>query len=185
MVYFEKIKGKDCFLSPTTTSDNKNWSKWLNISLEEADKKIEQIQNSMEKYFSIVDVNKRDSIGIVSFNDINQLYQNCTISITNPDEINYSNGIIYEAINLALDYAFNCLNMHSVSLWIPENQTSQIKCFKQSGFQESARRRESIRMGDLLIDNIHLDILSTEYRSVYINRYLEEMNQYTVNDSEN
>jgi len=44
---------------------------------------------------------------------------------------------------LALDFAFNCLNMPSVSLWIPENETMKIKGYKNSGFKEMARRGES------------------------------------------
>ena len=180
MIYFEKLEGQKCFLSPTSISDYVNWSIWLNISKEEAKKKIEKIHKSKAKYFSVIDHKKGESIGIVSLENINQLYQNCKLNIVNPIEENFSNGIIIEAISLTLDFAFNCLNMHSVSLWIPETDTLKIQCFKQSGFREMARRRQSVQTNGQLFDNIYLDILSTEYSSVFINKYLEEMDRYSV-----
>lgn len=182
MKYFKKLVGEFCYLSPTSLSDSRNWSDWLVISQEDAKKKIETIQASMEKYFSIIDSSNGQPIGIAMLEDINQLYQSCTIHIVNPVEENYFNGIIKEAISLSLDYAFNCLNMHNVSLWIPENETQKIQCYKDCGFKEMARRRQSYRCNGQLVDNIYLDILSKEYSSVFINKYLDEMNRYSVRD---
>lgn len=180
MKYFKKLVGEKCYLSPTSVNDSSAWSNWLNISQEEAKRKIEGIHSSMEYYFSIIDSSKEEVIGIVVLEDINQLYQICSLNIVNPVDKNYSNGIIKEVIHLTLDFAFNCLNMHNVSLWIPENETLKIQCYKQSGFQEMARRRQSQIVNGQLFDNIYLDILSNEYTSVFVNKYIEEMNQYTV-----
>lgn len=145
-------------------------------------RKIENIHSSMQKYFSIIDSNKEEPIGIVFLEDINQLYQNCTLSIINPEVENYANEIMVEALQLALDFAFNCLNMHSVSLWIPENETMKIDCYKKSGFKEMARRRNSLILKGQIIDSIYLDILSSEYTSIFVKKHLDEMNQYSIKE---
>lgn len=180
MTYYKKIVGEYCYISPTSLADSEYWSSWLNISMEEARSRINKNHESMKPCFSIIDSQKDTPIGFVSFEEINQLYQNGSISIFNASDENWTSREISDALQVSLDFAFNCLNMHSISLWIPENESLKIQCFMKAGFKETARRRQSVKIHGNLFDNIHLDILSREYSSVFMGKYLEEMDNYTV-----
>lgn len=172
MSYYKKIIGKKCYLSPLSENDIGNWIKWFGLTRERAGEMIKDSQCKMDKKFSIVDLISNESIGIVSLEDINQLYQNCSFSIFLSGKEHFSDGYGLEAINLILDCAFNFLNIHSVNVSVSSLDTDLIECCKAAGFKEIGKRRESTV--------IFMDILSREYRSIYINSELDRMAEYRI-----
>jgi RimJ/RimL family protein N-acetyltransferase len=78
-----------------------------------------------------------------------------------------------EAMRLLLDYAFNVLGMHSVMLTVFENNGAGRRCYEKVGFREVGRRRESRWNNERFWDEIHMDILATEFTSPVLRRVLE------------
>lgn len=180
MSYYKKIIGKKCYLSPLSELDIENWVKWFGYSRERSGEMIKDSQANMDKKFSIVDLISDKSIGIVSLADINHLYQNCSFNIFLPDNQNLSNGYGVEAISLILDCAFNFLNMHSVNLTVSALDTDLIECYKAAGFKEVGTRRQSRVVNGKLEDELFMDILTREYRSIYIIDKLDRMVDYRI-----
>ena len=70
-----------------------------------------------------------------------------------------------EAMRLLLDYAFTVLGLHSVMLTVFEYNGAGRRCYEKVGFREMGRRRESRWYNGRLWDEIHMDILATEFTS--------------------
>jgi RimJ/RimL family protein N-acetyltransferase len=70
-----------------------------------------------------------------------------------------------EAMRLLLDYAFTVLGMHNVMLKVFEYNDAGRRCYEKVGFREVGRRRESRWINGRFWDEIHMDILATEFTS--------------------
>jgi diamine N-acetyltransferase len=70
-----------------------------------------------------------------------------------------------EAMRLLLDYAFTVLGMHSVMLTVVEYNGAGRRCYEKVGFREMGRRRESRWYNGRFWDEIHMDILASEFTS--------------------
>jgi len=77
----------------------------------------------------------------------------------------WGKGFGQEATGLMLDYAFNLLNLNTVSLGVFAFNTRAIDCHKKSGFREIGRRRQARIIGDRKFDLVLMDILAEEYRA--------------------
>ena len=70
-----------------------------------------------------------------------------------------------EAMRLLLDYAFTVLGLHNVMLMVFEYNHAGRRCYEKAGFREIGRRRESRWYLGRFWDEIHMDILATEFTS--------------------
>lgn len=155
MSYYKKIIGEKCYLSPES-------------------------QCSMDKTFSIVDINTNKALGMVKLTDINQLYQNCSLKLIILNENKWIDNLGVEAVKLVLDLAFNFLNLHSITISLASTDLQSIDCYKEAGFKEIGTRRKSTLINGQLEDELLMDILSNEYTSIYIRKELERMVSYKV-----
>ena len=78
-----------------------------------------------------------------------------------------------EAMRLLLDYAFTVLGLHNVMLTVVEYNGAGRRCYEKVGFREMGRRRESRWYNGRFWDEIHMDILTTEFTSSVLRRLLE------------
>jgi diamine N-acetyltransferase len=78
-----------------------------------------------------------------------------------------------EAMRLLLDYAFTVLGLHNVMLTVVEYNGAGRRCYEKVGFREMGRRRESRWYNGRFWDEIHMDILTTEFTSPVLHRLLE------------
>ncbi|MDA3850273.1 MAG: GNAT family protein [Spirochaetaceae bacterium] len=183
MAYYKKLIGETCYLSPISEEDSENWVRWLNdsevtlplgdevfqvIGPQKAQEMVRESQSKGDKTFTIVDNNSDKAIGRIMLFDIHQIYQSAMMGIFIGEGDYWSRGYGSEAINLLLDYAFNLLNLHYISLGVFEYNQRAYNCYKKIGFKEIGRRREARPVGDKLYDVILMDILATEYNSVYV-----------------
>lgn len=74
-------------------------------------------------------------------------------------------GFGTEAMRLLVDYAFTVLGMHSVMLTVVEYNAAGRRCYEKVGFREMGRRRESRWYSGRFWDEIHMDILASEFTS--------------------
>jgi diamine N-acetyltransferase len=70
-----------------------------------------------------------------------------------------------EAMQLLLDYAFTVLDLHSVMLTVFEYNGAGRRCYENVGFHEIGRRRQSCWYNGRFWDEIHMDILASEFTS--------------------
>jgi diamine N-acetyltransferase len=79
-----------------------------------------------------------------------------------------------EAMRLLLDYAFTILGLHSVMLTVFEYNPAGRRCYEKVGFREMGRRRESRWYHGRFWDEIHMDILASEFTSPVLSAILDQ-----------
>ncbi len=70
-----------------------------------------------------------------------------------------------EATSLMLDYGFNVLGLHSVSLTVAEFNLAGQRAYRKAGFRECGRLRERLWLAGRMWDQIQMDCLATEFTS--------------------
>lgn len=178
MKYFKKIEGERIYLSPVNIDDAEIYAKWLN------DRKVtdgihntsrvmgienerEWLQNTLSKgrfIFSIVLKENDTLIGNCGFADCNLIDRIGTLGIFIGEEEYRNNGYGAEALKLLLDYGFNILNLHNISLGVFSFNERAIACYKKIGFKEYGRRHECYYLDGKYHDEIFMEVLKSDYR---------------------
>lgn len=70
-----------------------------------------------------------------------------------------------EALRLALQYAFEELNLYRLTALIPEYNAVALHVFSKGGFVEEVRRRQSVNRDGKRWDLIHMGILQEEWQA--------------------
>lgn len=182
MKYFKKLVGERIYLSPLNVEDAEKYVEWFcdfkttdgigksgNIMTLESEKEfLEKIVKNNELTFAIVNLEKDELIGSCGFNEISYKKRTGTIGILIGEEKNRSNGYGTETLNLLLDYGFNYLNLNNMMLTVKSFNERAIKCYQKVGFKEFGRRRESYFLNGKYYDDVHMDILASEFKGNYI-----------------
>lgn len=71
-----------------------------------------------------------------------------------------------EAVNWAVDWAFNYANVHRVGLQVFEWNNKAFELYKRLGFKEEGRRRECLYFRGRYWDNILMSILAREWKAL-------------------
>ncbi len=182
-MYFKKLVGEHIYLSPVSIEDAEKYTKWMNdfettdyigqstkIYTIESERKF--LENCSEKEegvtLGIVKLDDNKLIGNCGLKDINVVGRTAVLGIFIGDKEERSKGYGAEAIMLLLDYGFNYLNLHEISLDVYSFNARAIKCYKKVGFKEYGRRRECIYLNGKYYDIISMDILKSEFKESYI-----------------
>lgn len=134
-------------------------------------------ERSGYRAFAIVQNENYCRIGRCVLVDIDYINRNAKIGIFIGDKQHWNRGYGREALRLALDYAFNLLNLNSVMLGVLAFNVRAIRCYKQVGFKEIGRVRERRIIGEERYDVIWMDILAKEFRQNYqsiVTQYLRQ-----------
>lgn len=91
-----------------------------------------------------------------------------TIGVFIGEEDNRSKGYGAEALKLLLDYGFNYINLNNIMLTVKSFNERAIKCYEKVGFKEFGRRRESYFLNGKYYDDVHMDILASEFKESFI-----------------
>jgi len=175
MRYFKKLVGQKCYLSPMNAEDAEQYTEWLNdldvisnlgasaepVTVAAERKKMEEFAD--KHVYAIVDLETDKLIGSVGLNKMNPTHGCSWLGIVIGDKSYHDKSYGREAIRLLLGFAFNFLNLHSVALWVFEDNTRGIACYKSVGFKECGRRRQANRINGKWRDIILMDILADEF----------------------
>ncbi|MDR0559834.1 MAG: GNAT family N-acetyltransferase [Prevotellaceae bacterium] len=178
-MYFKKLVGKKCYLSPIVSNDAEKFTEWLNdmelllnlqlynsvINIES--EKIFLNNLSKEHNYSIIDLEKDELLGICGFLDIDYVNQTAETGIFIGNKNYYNKGYGTEALSLLIDYGFKALNFHNIMLKVYEYNKRAKKCYEKIGFQEIGTRREALCRNLKKHDIIYMDILSNEFYDKY------------------
>ena len=174
-MYFRKMPGKKCYLSPIDLNDAEKFTEWLNdlevtenlllfpqmISIENEKRYLEKL--SKEHNYSIIDNDTNELIGNCGFESIDHLNQTAEAGIFIGNKKYWDSGYGTEALCLLLDYGFRALNFHNVFLCVYSFNERAKKCYEKIGFKIIGKRREALLRGKERHDKIFMDILSSEF----------------------
>ena len=178
-MYFKKLIGRKCYLSPMDINDSEKYTEWLNdldvisnlsiynsmINTDIEKSFLEKL--SKEHNYSIIDTKTNYLIGSCGFIELDHLNQVGEAGIFIGDKKYWNKGYGTEAFQLLLDYGFKALNLHNVVLKVYSFNERAIKSYKNIGFKIIGKRRESLKRGNKLYDIIYMDLLYNEFYEIY------------------
>jgi len=174
-MYFKKIIGKKCYLSPIDINDAEKYTEWLNdleltvnlsfysrmTNINDGKTLLEKL--SKEHNYSIIDLETDEMIGNCGFWNMDHLNQYADIVIIIGNRHFWNKGYGSEALTLLLDYGFKALNLHSVQLSVYSFNKVAIKLYEKVGFKIIGNKRESLKRGNEYYDILYMDILEKEF----------------------
>ncbi len=186
-MYFKKMVGEKCYLSPINVDDYEKYTRWVNdmevavglifsasLITASVEKEILERISKSEFNFAIIDLETDELIGNIGFPSIDRINQVGEVGIFIGNKEYWGKGYGTEAMKLILDFGFNILNLHNISLKVFGFNTPAIKSYKKAGFKEVGRIREAKQIEGKRYDEIYMDILAREFKSVYIEKLVEK-----------
>jgi len=181
-MYFRKMIGKKCYLSPIDVNDFEKFAEWLNdlevtqnlsiypvmINLKNEKEILEKLSN--EHNYSIIDISTNELIGNCGFIDIDHINQTGEIGIFIGNKNYWNKGYGTEAMSLLIDFGFKALNLHNIMLKVYDYNKNAIKCYEKTGFREIGIRREAIHVNLKKHNIVYMDILANEFYEKYTNK---------------
>ncbi len=189
MVYYKKLVGDKCYLSPCSADDAEAWARWDNdlevaiplgdeaytlYPLEKMQEIVEGVVKSQSPIFSIVDLETDKLIGRCMLFNVNQVDRNAMLGIVLGEKDCWGQGYGQDAIRLLLDFAFNLLNLNSVMLGTFAFNQRAIAAYERVGFKVIGRRRQARIIAGKKHDALLMDILAQEFQSVYVKQFVED-----------
>jgi RimJ/RimL family protein N-acetyltransferase len=188
-MYFKKLVGKKCYLSPVNENDAVKFTEWLkdleitiNLQLYNSVINVENERSflnnlSKDHNYSIIDFEKDELIGNCGFLDIDYLNQTAEIGLFIGNKNYWNKGFGSEALTLLLDYGFKALNLNNVMLKVYSFNKRAIKSYEKVGFKIIGKRREALRRGKETCEIIFMDILEKEFYEE--SKIINELNKNT------
>lgn len=171
-----RLRGNNINLCALRTDDEavELYTKWMNdeefnmwvgnhigvFNINDEKKWAEKERKDWELAFNIVEKETDTLIGNCSL-----CYNNITayLGICIGEEIGRDKGYGTETIKMLIDYAFNQLNRHRVELCVNGDNIRAITCYKNCGFKECGKFRESEYYNGHYCDILCMEILKDEY----------------------
>jgi RimJ/RimL family protein N-acetyltransferase len=178
MPYYKKVAGPRCYLSPCILADAEHWARWENdfdvalplgdeayqiCSLEKAREFVAEAISHQSPVFTIVENENDRPIGRGVLFNINHVDRKAMLGILIGEADYRGRGYGTEAVQLLLQYAFNLLNLNSVSLGVFEFNPAALRCYEKVGFKIIGRQRQGRILGNARYDVILMDILAEEF----------------------
>ena len=173
-MYYRKMVGKKCYLSPINVEDYEKYTRWVNdmevaigmlfssgLITPQKEKEILERLSRSEYNFAIVDLEKDQLIGNIGFPRIDYINGVAEMGIFIGNKDYWGKGYGVEAIQLLLDFGFNILNLHNIFLKVYSYNKPAIRCYKKAGFKEAGRIREAKQIAGKRYDEIYMDILAS------------------------
>ena len=178
-MYFKKLVGKKCYLSPMDINDAEKYTEWLNdlevvsnLSIYNSVINTEMEKTILEKLskehnYSIIDIKTNELIGSCGFIETDHLNQASEIGIFIGNKNFWNKGYGTEALSLLIDYGYKALNLHNIMLKVYSFNERAIKSYEKIGFKIIGKRRESLKRGNKTYDVIYMDLLYNEFYEKY------------------
>lgn len=115
------------------------------------------------RYFTVYTVDDFAPIGTANLHMINLRHRKANFGISIGEPSLRGKGFGTEAVRLVVDYGFNALNLHSIWLTTHEFNHAGRRAYLKAGFTEVGRRRQCRFHAGRYWDEIHMDILASEF----------------------
>ena len=131
--------------------------------LKEANKK-----NSSSFIYSVIDAETEELIGHISLARIDRNNRSARIGrvlVGNPEA--KGKGVCSEMMRQVLDFAFDELNLHRVTLGVFDFNKPAIACYEKAGFQKEGLLRDHQKFGDEYWSLWEMAILESEWKKSF------------------
>lgn len=145
---------------------------WRPISTRRKARHLEHLLVSNEPHFAIHDRETATPIGICGLDDIDAGQGTAEFSILIGDPVFRGRGYGTEATRLLLAYAFDVVGLNNVWLQVSSNNPAAIRAYEKAGFRQIGIRRESVRIGRDLIDDVYMDAIAEDVSQSRFHRLL-------------
>lgn len=134
----------------------------LKKQYEKVEKKSKEDKNFF--YFTIRTLGDERLVGFTQLYWIEWNHGNGLVSLGIGDPADRRQGYGTEALELALRFAFDELNLFRLSARVPAYNQVALRLFQNAGFIEEVRRRQAIHRDGRFWDMLHLGVLAEEWR---------------------
>lgn len=184
MALAELLKGERVKLTSVYEEDLSIFEKWYNDisflrfydmtaacpkSKDELEEMVRSIKKSNDSLiFAIRTVEDDKFIGVAGFENILWNNGNAVIYIGIGEEGHRGKGLAKEALNLAMEFAFQELNLHRIQLNVLEYNEDAIRLYERLGFKREGVYREFIHRDGKRYDMYLYGILRHEWNQLNI-----------------
>ena len=147
---FDVIRTLGVPLRPMTTQSEDAW-------LDRA------IKDESDCHFTIYERATSRPIGNTSLNGIQHRHRTALFGLVIGEKDCWGKGYGTEVTRLMLDYGFNGLGLHNITLTVIANNERGLRAYTRVGFKLIGRRREAFRVAERAFDVIYMDCLATEF----------------------
>lgn len=186
MKYFRKLVGEKCYLSPVSLEDAERYTEWVNdmeigqfmlftpmvMDIEKERAALYHLMQS-DHVFAIIEKDTNKVIGNCGLHQLDNVHRHAVLGIFIGEKTFWNQGIGAEATSLLLDFGFNVLNLHNISLDVFGFNKRAVKCYEKIGFKYAGTRREYVFMAGKYHDVLIYDILAADFVSPYVKRIFD------------
>ncbi len=140
-------------------------------TLEAQEREYDELATSADRcVFTVYDRATWQPIGDSGLHGIDHRHRSAFFAITIGESAYRGRGYGTETTRLTLDYAFTALGLRSVKLEVAEFNLAGINAYRNAGFREVGRWRQSWLLNGRFWDTICMDCLATEFTSPVLGR---------------
>lgn len=183
----KKLIGDSCYLSPIREEDASMFAEWRNdteVSIPRGEAQligsIDRVKHDLDTMlqedvhiYTILSASADEPVGWVALDDLDHHNSRATLDYAIAVNARLIKGIEHETIRLILDYGFNILNLNSILAIAPSWNGHSLDVFREAGFTEIGRLRETRIIGGQYYDEVWLDLLHDEFDSDRIKSLVE------------
>ena len=122
-----------------------------------------QLQSTTIRHFTIYALPDYQPIGTVNLHQINHRHHKANLGIMIGEPAMRGRGFGTEAVRLIADFGFHAMGLHSIWLTTYEFNIAGQKAYERAGFTEVGRRRQCRYLNGRFWDEIHYDLLASEF----------------------
>lgn len=134
------------------------------ISLEEEFAWFEaQLRKTDARFFTIYSLPDYQPVGTVNLHQINHRHHKANLGIMIGEPGMRGQGLGTEAVELVVDFGFHAMGLHNIWLTTYDFNIAGQRAYLKAGFKEVGRRRQCRYLNGRFWDEIHFDLLATEF----------------------
>lgn len=122
------------------------------------------VGNKRAVMFAICDIENNVHIGNIKLDNFDWVSRTCELGLLIGNKNYWGKGIGYEVCKLAIEYAFNDLNIRKVLLAVYENNPAAIALYTKLGFVREGALRKHIFEGGHYYDKILMGLFREELK---------------------
>ena len=118
--------------------------------------------------FAIIEKDTNKVIGNCGLHQLSEVHRHAQFGIFIGEKTYWNQGVGAEATALVLDYAFNLINLNSVSLEVVAYNQRAARCYEKVGFKYIGTRKSFMFMAGQYHDVKLYEILASEFTSPFV-----------------